>query len=96
MKELMKSKLTSRKFWAAIAGVVMGLATIFGLDEGIISTIAGSVVTAASVVGYILMEGSIDKARINNESSADTIKGSTWETEFNDKGEVTKTTTHYE
>lgn len=95
MKESMKAKFTSRKFWAAVVGVVMGVATIFGLDEGVISTIAGSIVTAASVVGYILMEGSIDKARMINESSADTIKGSTWETEFNDKGEVTKTTTSY-
>lgn len=96
MKELMKSKLTSRKFWAAVAGVVMGLATIFGLDEGVISTIAGSIVTGASVVAYILAEGSIDKARMNNESLVNTIKGSTTETEFNDNGEVTKTTTHYE
>ncbi len=96
MKELMKSKLTSRKFWAAIAGVVMGLATIFGLDEGVISTIAGSIVTGASVLAYILAESSIDKARMNNESLANTIKGSTTETEFNDAGEVTKTTTHYE
>jgi phage shock protein PspC (stress-responsive transcriptional regulator) len=96
MKELMKSKLTSRKFWAAVAGVVMGLATIFGLDEGVISTIAGSIVTGASVVAYILAEGSVDKARMNNESLVNTIKGSTTETEFNDNGEVTKTTTYYE
>lgn len=96
MKELMKTKFTSRKFWAALVGVIMGIATIFGLDEGVISTIAGSIVTAASVVGYILMEGSIDKARMISESSVETMKGTTWETEFNDNGEVKKTTTHYE
>lgn len=96
MKELMKSKLTSRKFWAAILGVIVGVATIFGLDESVWQTVAGSIVTLVSALGYILAEGSIDKARMNNESLANTIKGSTTETEFNDAGEVTKTTTHYE
>lgn len=61
MAEL-KRKLTSRKFWAAIVGVVTGLAMIFGLDEGTISTVAGTVTTVASLLGYILAEGMIDKA----------------------------------
>ena len=92
----MKTKLTSRKFWAAVVGVIMGVATVFGLDDGVISTVAGSVMTIASILGYILTEGIIDKTRLDNETAKDTIKGSTTETEFNDKGEVTKTTTHYE
>lgn len=88
----LKTKLTSRKFWAAVVGVIMGVATVFGLDEGVISTVAGSVMTIASILGYILTEGLIDKTRIDN----DLMHGSVHETEFNDKGEVTKTTTHYE
>ena len=58
----MKQKLTSRKFWAAVVGVVTGIAMIFGLDEGTISTVAGTVTTVASLLGYILAEGMIDKA----------------------------------
>ena len=57
-----KSKLMSRKLWAAAAGVVTGLAMAFGLDETVISTVAGGVVTLASVVSYIVTEGAVDAA----------------------------------
>lgn len=53
-------KLSSRKLWAAIAGVVTGLAMVFGLDESTISTVAGAVVSVASVITYIMAEGKID------------------------------------
>lgn len=55
-----KEKLTSRKLWAAIAGVVAGVAMVFGLDEGVINTVAGAVVSVASIVTYIITEGKID------------------------------------
>lgn len=53
-------KLSSRKLWAAVAGLVAGLAMVFGLDADIISTVSGAVVTVASVVAYIVTEGRID------------------------------------
>ena len=55
-----KRKLSSRKLWAAAAGIVTGLAMVFGLDEGTISTVAGAVVSVASVVSYIITEGKVD------------------------------------
>ena len=55
-----KRKLSSRKLWAAIAGVVTGLAMVFKLDESTISSVAGAVVSAASVVSYIITEGRVD------------------------------------
>ena len=55
-----KRKLSSRKLWAAVAGIVTGLAMVFGLDENIISTVAGAVVSVASVVAYIMAEGKVD------------------------------------
>ena len=55
-----KRKLSSRKWWAAGAGVVAGLAMVFGLDEGPISNVAGAVVSAASLVAYIITEGKVD------------------------------------
>ncbi len=55
-----KRKLSSRKLWAAIAGIVTGLAMVFGLDENTISTVAGAVVSVASVVAYIMAEGKVD------------------------------------
>ena len=57
-----KQKLTSRKLWAAAAGEVTGLAMAFGLDESVISTVAGGMVTLASVVRYIVTEGAVDAA----------------------------------
>lgn len=61
-----KRKLSSRKLWAAIAGVVTGLAMVFGLDENTISTVAGAVVSVASVVAYIIAEGKVDAESVKN------------------------------
>lgn len=61
-----KRKLSSRKLWAAVAGVVTGLAMVFGLDENTISTVAGAVVSAASVVTYIMTEGKVDAESVKN------------------------------
>ena len=55
-----KRKLSSRKLWAAVAGIVTGLAMVFGLDEGTISSVAGAVVSVASVMAYIITEGKVD------------------------------------
>lgn len=59
MKELIK-KLTSRKFLAAVAGVIAGLCMVFGLDENEISTVAGAVVALCSAVSYVITEGRVD------------------------------------
>ena len=58
------SKLTSRKFLAALAGLVSGLAMVFGLDESIITQVSGAVVSVASVVAYIVAEGRVDAAAV--------------------------------
>jgi hypothetical protein len=60
-------KLSSRKLWAAIVGVVVGVAAAFGIDGNDWAEIAGIVTSAASVISYIFAEGSVDAAR---ESSA--------------------------
>ena len=57
-----KRKLSSRKLWAAAAGIVTGLAMVFGLDEGTMSSVAGAVVSVSSVVAYIITEGKVDEA----------------------------------
>ena len=64
-------KLSSRKLWAAVAGIVTGLAMVFGLDENTISTVAGAVVSAASVITYILTEGRIDAAAVKTTEGGD-------------------------
>lgn len=63
-----KRKLSSRKLWAAVAGVVSGLVMIFGLDEQVISTVAGSVVSVASIITYILSEAKVDSEFARSKS----------------------------
>lgn len=60
----MLDKLKSRKLWAAIVGVIVGVAMIFGLDEGTISTFSGALVTIASTVGYMMAEAKVDAASV--------------------------------
>lgn len=59
-----KRKLSSRKLWAAAAGIAVGMAMVFGLDESVISNVAGAVVSVASVVAYIITEGKVDAESI--------------------------------
>lgn len=63
MKSFIK-KLTSRKFLTCIAGVLLGICMIFGLDEGTINTIAGTVTSVISVIIYIYTEGKVDAAAV--------------------------------
>ena len=56
-----KKKLTSRKFWLAIAGFVSGILVAVGKQE-IAETVAGLIMSGASVVAYIIGEGMTDVA----------------------------------
>ena len=62
--ETLKRKLSSRKLWAAVAGVIAGLAMVFGLDEGVITSVSGAVVSVASIIVYIITEGRVDAAAV--------------------------------
>ncbi|MGM9521824.1 MAG: hypothetical protein ACI3VB_05025 [Oscillospiraceae bacterium] len=64
-------KLKSRKFIAALIGVVTGIAVIFGVDEGAITTVSGAVVSAASLIAYILVEGKVDAEALNGTDGDD-------------------------
>ena len=57
-------KLTSRKFLAAVAGFISGLCRVFGLDEGVMTSVSGAVLSGASLVSYIISEGRIDAQRV--------------------------------
>lgn len=58
------SKFKSRKFLTCIAGVIVGVCMMFGLDEGTIDTVAGAVVSLGSIATYIYTEGKIDAAAV--------------------------------
>jgi hypothetical protein len=62
-KEDFIRKITSRKFWAAIVGFVTGLLIYLGKSEAETEQIGALIMSAASVVAYIVGEGLIDAAR---------------------------------
>lgn len=55
-------KLTSRKFWVALAGFISGLIIAFGGGEGTAATVSGVILQGAAVLGYLLAEGLTDAA----------------------------------
>ena len=57
-----KRKLTSRKFWLAVIGLVSGLLMAFKVDGETVETISGVIMSAASVIAYIIGEGMADAA----------------------------------
>jgi phage shock protein PspC (stress-responsive transcriptional regulator) len=57
-------KLKSRKFLVAVAGVIVGLCMALGIDESEVTSVAGAVVSVASVVSYIVTEGKVDAAAV--------------------------------
>lgn len=65
-------KLTSRKLWLAVAGLVSGLVLAFNGSAEVAETVSGCIMAGASVVGYILGEGLTDAAAINKEKQEKT------------------------
>jgi len=63
----MLEKLTSRKLWAAIVGVITGLVLAFGADAETIETVSGAAMTIVSCVAYIIGEAAPDAARAKSD-----------------------------
>ena len=55
-----KSKLTSRKFWAAVAGFVTPVMLAFGATESAVTQVTAIIMAGAAVVAYIIGEGLVD------------------------------------
>ena len=53
-------KLTSRKFWLAVAAFVTDLVVAFKGDAGLAETLSGMIMAGATVIAYIVGEGMID------------------------------------
>lgn len=57
-----KRKLTSRKFWAAVADFVSMLLIALRVDEGSATQVVALIMAGAGVVAYIIGEGITDAA----------------------------------
>ena len=74
MKIDWKRKLTSRKFWLAVTGLIAGLVVAFRGSAELAETVTGVIMSAASVVAYIVGEGLIDAASISEGETEDKDK----------------------
>lgn len=79
MKKLIQ-KLSSRKLWMALAGVVTGVAMAFGTDSTDVEAVTGAVTALISLVTYIIAEGKVDAESVKNtiievQEAYDTIVG---------------------
>ena len=56
-----KDKLTSRKFWAAVVGVVLSVMVIYGADSQEQEKVTGLITACGTLIAYIVGEGLVDK-----------------------------------
>ncbi len=59
-------KLTSRKFWLALASFVTMLLIYFGEDKTKAEEVAAIIMAGATVIGYLLAEGLADGGHSND------------------------------
>lgn len=71
MKIDWKRKLTSRKLWVAVAGMVAGYILAFGGKAELAETVSGCIMSTAAVVGYVIGEGLADSANASNRKGDD-------------------------
>lgn len=61
-KENIIRKLTSRKFWVAVAGFISGLIIALDGNAETAETVSGLILQGASILGYLIAEGLTDAA----------------------------------
>lgn len=63
----MKQKLTSRKWWAALIGVILSALILFNVDSETTERIVSLITAVSSLVAYTLAEGFVDATNKNNK-----------------------------
>lgn len=71
MKIDWKKKLTSRKFWLALAAFVSGLIIAFKGSAEVAETVSGCIMAGASVIAYAIGEGLADAASVDKGKKDD-------------------------
>ena len=67
MSEILR-KLSSRKLWMAVAGLISGLIVAFNGSAETAETVTGCIMSAGSVIAYIVGEGLTDAAAAKNDN----------------------------
>ena len=63
-----KRKLSSRKFWAALAGFVGAIAVVCGAGESLITEVTAIISAAGVLIAYILGESIADSAQTEDKT----------------------------
>ena len=74
-------KLTSRKFWMALAGLVAGLIAFFKNPTTDANSITALIMALGSVVAYCVGEGLADAAGANAEQTVTYVTPDDWDIE---------------
>lgn len=61
-----KEKLSSRKFWCTLAGLVSAALVACNVDQGSIAQITAIIAAAGVLVAFIVSEAAVDVARQNS------------------------------
>ena len=64
----LQTKLTSRKFWTAVAGFVTPLLVAFGMSEESAVKVSAIIMSCASFIAYMVSEGMVDASRVKSET----------------------------
>lgn len=62
----MKQKLTSRKFWVALSGIITSIIMMLNADENIVQMVSATILMISDIIIYIYGESIIDKENIND------------------------------
>lgn len=66
-----KRKLSSRKFWAAVAGFVAPVLLASGAADGLATRVTALIMSGGAVIAYILGEGMVDARHSGGDQEKD-------------------------
>lgn len=65
-----RQKLSSRKFWAALAGFVGAVAVVCGAGESVLTSVTAVISAAGVLIAYILGESMVDSSREDTDTGS--------------------------
>jgi hypothetical protein len=68
MKIDWKQKLSSRKFWALVAALVLSILVFFNASDNTATQVSSIITAFGSICVYTLAETSVDKKRLEEEN----------------------------
>ena len=71
MKINWKQKLSSRKFWSMVIGVITALLVLFNVPDLTIEKIIALISAEGVLIAYIFAEGNVDSNRIQQGEQQD-------------------------